>query len=69
MGPPLRISVTDVDRSNGWEAVADQLIAVRSRIGEAMVRTWCRSLPAGASVLDLGCGAGVPVSEALMDEG
>lgn len=58
-----------VDRSNGWEAVADRLIAERSRIGAETVRSWCRELPAGATVLDLGCGAGVPVSESLIDEG
>jgi 2-polyprenyl-3-methyl-5-hydroxy-6-metoxy-1,4-benzoquinol methylase len=60
---------TEGDRSNGWEAVASRLIAERSRIGSSTVRTWCRALPAGASVLDLGCGAGVPVSETLMDQG
>lgn len=57
------------DRSNGWEAVASRLVAERSRIGAITVRSWCRALPAGASVLDLGCGAGVPVSETLMDQG
>jgi 2-polyprenyl-3-methyl-5-hydroxy-6-metoxy-1,4-benzoquinol methylase len=34
-----------------------------------MVRTWARSLPRGGAILDLGCGAGVPISEALNDEG
>lgn len=58
-----------VDRSNGWEGVAGRLIAERSRIGAETVRTWCRELPAGATVLDLGCGAGVPVSGTLIDEG
>lgn len=58
-----------IDRSNGWEAVAGRLIAERSRVGAETVRTWCRELPAGATVLDLGCGAGVPVSETLIDEG
>jgi len=57
------------DPSNGWEAVAAQLIAGRSRIGAATVRTWGRALPAGASVLDLGCGSGVPVSETLIEDG
>lgn len=61
--------LAEADRSNGWEAVASRLIAGRSRIGTATVRTWCRTLPAGASVLDLGCGTGVPVSETLIDEG
>ena len=59
------------DPSNGWEAVAAELIASRqrSRIGQATIRTWARGLPAGASILDLGCGSGVPVSEALIENG
>jgi cyclopropane fatty-acyl-phospholipid synthase-like methyltransferase len=57
------------DRSNGWEAVAARLIAERARVGEGVVRNWSRALPAGGSVLDLGCGAGVPVSETLIDRG
>ena len=41
----------------------------KSTIGVATVRTWARSLPEGASILDLGCGHGVPISMALMDDG
>lgn len=59
----------DRDRSNGWEAVAQRLIAGRTRIGAETVRSWSRGLPAGASVLDLGCGAGVPVAETLIAQG
>ncbi|WP_348652947.1 class I SAM-dependent methyltransferase [Polyangium sp. y55x31] len=59
------------DASNGWEAVAGKLIAHReqSHIGVAVVRTWAQHLPKGASILDLGCGSGVPISEALMNDG
>ncbi len=57
------------DRSNGWEAVAGRFMVQRSSIGSATVRAWCRTLPSGASVLDLGCGAGVPISQALIDAG
>lgn len=58
------------DPSNGWEAVAAQLIARRSPIiGAATVRTWSGALPPGASVLDLGCGSGVPISETLINAG
>lgn len=39
------------------------------RIGPAVVREWSRSLPRGACILDLGCGHGVPVSQALIAEG
>ncbi|PZV19976.1 MAG: SAM-dependent methyltransferase [Cyanobium sp.] len=59
----------EVDRSNGWEAVAARFVAERSSIGAATVRSWSRALPASPSVLDLGCGCGVPISAALMAEG
>lgn len=58
------------DPSNGWDAAADTLIRDRSHaIGVAVLRDWARALPAGASVLDLGCGAGAPVSQTLVDLG
>jgi 2-polyprenyl-3-methyl-5-hydroxy-6-metoxy-1,4-benzoquinol methylase len=61
----------DNDPSNGWEAVAAQLIQRRdqSRIGVDIVRAWTKSLNRGTSILDLGCGSGVPVSQALIDDG
>ena len=58
------------DKSNGYEAVASEFMARRqSHIGVATVRSWARSLPPGASVLDLGCGHGLPISMALIDDG
>ncbi len=59
------------DPSNGYEAVATELIAVRqqSRVGLARIHGWGRSLPQGASILDLGCGFGVPISQALINDG
>ena len=57
------------DPSNGWDAVASAFIAARSGAGADVVRAWSRSLPAGAAVLDLGCGAGVPVSVVLAEQG
>lgn len=59
------------DPSIGYEAIAGEFIAARerSRIGVATVRAWARSLPAGASVLDLGCGSGVPIAKALIEAG
>lgn len=59
------------DRSNGYEAAAAEFAAARncSSIGVEKVRDWARSLPSGAAVLDLGCGHGVPLSQALIDEG
>lgn len=57
------------DLSNGYEAAAAQYMASRSCIGAAEVSAWAQSLPPGASVLDLGCGHGVPVTEALLAAG
>ncbi len=59
------------DSSNGYEGVATDFIAVRqqSGIGVATVRAWGRSLPQGATILDLACGFGVPNSQALINDG
>jgi SAM-dependent methyltransferase len=66
-----RGSSNDNDASNGWEAVAAQLVERRDRssIGVNVVRSWAKSLNRGTSILDLGCGSGVPISQALMDDG
>ena len=57
------------DPSNGYEAAAERFIALRSQslVGVRTVREWTRYLPAGATVLDLGCGDGVPISQALIE--
>jgi 2-polyprenyl-3-methyl-5-hydroxy-6-metoxy-1,4-benzoquinol methylase len=58
------------DRSNGYESVAEDFIQARnSAIGPPVVRRWAAGLRTGASILDLGCGSGVPISEALLQEG
>lgn len=58
------------DKSNGYEQIAETFIRARnSRIGPAMVLEWSKKLPAGSSVLDLGCGHGVPISQALINKG
>jgi 2-polyprenyl-3-methyl-5-hydroxy-6-metoxy-1,4-benzoquinol methylase len=64
-------SCADNDASNGWEAVAAKLIARRDRslIGAATVRRWAQSLPKGATILDLGCGSGVPMCAMLANDG
>ena len=41
----------------------------RSAIGASTVRQWARTLPRGATVLDVGCGNGYPITQALVDEG
>lgn len=54
----------------GYDAIADTFITVRDQsIGAATVREWAKELPPGATVLDLGCGSGVPISATLMKAG
>jgi SAM-dependent methyltransferase len=57
------------DRSNGYEALAGEFMSRRaeSDVGVASVHDWAKGLPAGGTVLDLGCGHGVPISQALVD--
>lgn len=58
------------DKSNGYEPLAEVFASSRNQgIGAAAVREWAGTLPRGAAVLDLGCGTGVPISEALMHAG
>jgi hypothetical protein len=61
-----------IDPSNGYEAIAKIFIAGRGTgglIGARQVRQWAETLPPGASVLDLACGNGVPISQVLFDRG
>jgi SAM-dependent methyltransferase len=64
-------SSPDDDPSNGWEAVAARLIQRRDRssIGIDVVRAWVKGLKSGASILELGCGSGLPVTRTLLDDG
>lgn len=59
------------DRSNGYDALAGEFMAQReqSAIGARTVRDWAKRLTPGGSVLDLGCGHGVPISRALIEAG
>jgi SAM-dependent methyltransferase len=63
-----------VDRSNGYEVVAAEFLAGRGKapstgIGAMAVRDWARTLSRGATVIDLGCGSGRPITAALLAEG
>ena len=57
------------DASNGYEAVAEEFMAVRSTSGRVIVRKWAASLPRGCSVVDIGSGHGEPLTSALIDAG
>jgi 2-polyprenyl-3-methyl-5-hydroxy-6-metoxy-1,4-benzoquinol methylase len=39
------------------------------RIGPATVREWSKTFPPATSILDLGCGHGVPITQVLVDQG
>src|SRR5262245_52337803 len=58
---------THADRSNGYEAFADEFARRRRALGIGLrtIQDWATQLPAGASVLDLGCGSGVPIGVEL----
>src|SRR5690606_3942963 len=63
-----------MDPSNGYERVAAEFLAGRGRapstaVGTKEVRDWARTLPSGATVIDLGCGTGLPITKVLVDEG
>ena len=57
------------DPSNGYDAIADTYIKVRSQSGRAVIADWATSLPIDASVLDLGTGYGEPYMPVLLDAG
>jgi SAM-dependent methyltransferase len=61
------------DKSNGYEKIASIYIAGRGQnvtgIGAAVVAEWSKVLPTGATILDLGCGTGVPITKTLIERG
>lgn len=59
------------DPSNGYQTKAAEFRYWReqSSIGVATVLQWAQDLPAGAAVLDLGCGSGLPLGKALSEQG
>lgn len=65
-----------MDRSNGYEAVSREFLAYRgdgrtrsTAIGVKEVRNWAKTLSRGGSVIDLGCGPGIPLTVVLAEEG
>jgi 2-polyprenyl-3-methyl-5-hydroxy-6-metoxy-1,4-benzoquinol methylase len=59
-----------IDHSAGWDAVAEQFMAIRSMVGANLVRSWAKSsLPSSAAILDIGCGSGVPIARTLVEDG
>ena len=65
---------THADNSSGYEEVAAAFIAGRGSgkgagIGVSVVAQWASTLPAGAAVLDLGCGTGDPITRIFIERG
>jgi SAM-dependent methyltransferase len=65
-----------MDLSNGYEGVSEEFLARRGNsrtrstaIGVKEVRKWAKTLPRGGTVIDLGCGPGVPITVVLVEEG
>jgi 2-polyprenyl-3-methyl-5-hydroxy-6-metoxy-1,4-benzoquinol methylase len=45
-------------------------MTARSGIGAALVRAWAReTLAHGAAIVDVGCGSGTPIAQALVEDG
>ena len=59
------------DPANGYEAVAQGFIDHRrnSDVGVAAVRYWANTLVPEATILDIGCGNGIPITGALVKDG
>jgi 2-polyprenyl-3-methyl-5-hydroxy-6-metoxy-1,4-benzoquinol methylase len=67
---PFLLTSIPQDKSNGYEEYAEAFMAARNPcISPAITREWSLTLPRACSILDLGCGHGVPISEALIGEG
>jgi cyclopropane fatty-acyl-phospholipid synthase-like methyltransferase len=57
---------------NGWGEEEDNNSFIENRnpgIGVKTVATWLKSLKSGATVLDIGCGFGIPNTELLLNAG
>ena len=66
-------AMASANKSNGYEDVASVFITGRGRnssgVGASVVAGWSQTLPGGGTVLDLGCGTGIPISQVLIERG
>ncbi|MEM8617272.1 MAG: methyltransferase domain-containing protein [Pseudomonadota bacterium] len=57
------------DLTHGYNAIAKDFITARSNAGIDVIRDWANDLPEGASVIDIGAGHGLPVTQTLVQAG
>src|SRR6267378_3911782 len=66
-------AMASANKSNSYEDVASVFITGRGRnssgVGASVVASWSQTLPGGGTVLDLGCGTGVPITQVLIERG
>ena len=66
----MNASKLNVDKSKGWESIANNYIANRNPdIGVNTVKSWLKSLTPGGTVLDMGCGFGIPNAGLFLNAG
>lgn len=60
-----------MDFSNGYEEFAERYIALRkqSNVGLSFVKDWVKTLEPRSRILEIGCGDGIPISQAVIDAG
>jgi len=62
-----------MDKSNGYEGIAPIFINSRGQavngVGSATVRNLAQQLDPGSTVLDVGCGTGIPMTKILLEAG
>src|SRR5437762_14347093 len=65
--------MANANNPNGYEDITSVFITGRGRnssgVGASVVAGWSQTLPGGGTVLDLGCGTGVPISQVLIERG